>query len=48
METGMDLMDYKQAVCLPAEDSNMDFFKTMQTRDWVIAAVAFLIGAIIF
>ncbi len=26
----------------------MDFIKSMQQRDWIIAAVAFLAGAIIF
>jgi len=26
----------------------MDFIKSMQQRDWIIAAVAFVVGAIIF
>jgi len=26
----------------------MDFIKSMQSRDWVIAAVAFVVGAIVF
>jgi hypothetical protein len=26
----------------------MDFIKSMQQRDWIIAGVAFLAGAIIF
>jgi len=26
----------------------MDFFKSMQPKDWMVAAVAFLAGAIIF
>jgi len=26
----------------------MDFLKTMQAKDWMIAAVAFFAGAIIF
>jgi hypothetical protein len=28
--------------------STMDFFRNMQPKDWMIAAVAFLAGAIIF
>jgi hypothetical protein len=28
--------------------SKMDFIKSMQPRDWMIAAVAFIVGAIIF
>jgi hypothetical protein len=26
----------------------MDFFRNMQPRDWMIAAAAFVVGAIIF
>jgi len=26
----------------------MDFIKNMQSKDWVVAAVAFIAGAIIF
>jgi len=26
----------------------MDFIKSMQKKDWIIAAVAFVVGAIIF
>jgi len=26
----------------------MDFVKNLQTRDWVIAAIAFVAGALIF
>lgn len=26
----------------------MDFIRSMQSRDWAIAAVAFIVGAIIF
>jgi hypothetical protein len=28
--------------------SAMDFIKNMQSRDWMIAAIAFVAGAIIF
>lgn len=31
----------------PLED-NMDFIRTLQTKDWMIAAVAFIAGAWIF
>ena len=30
------------------KESVMDFFRNMQQRDWIIAAIAFLAGAIIF
>jgi hypothetical protein len=32
----------------PAQGEEMDFLKRMQPKDWMIAAVAFLAGAIIF
>jgi hypothetical protein len=28
--------------------TKVDFFRTMQPKDWMVAAVAFLAGAIIF
>lgn len=28
--------------------ANMDFIRNMQTKDWVIAGIAFVVGAIIF
>jgi hypothetical protein len=31
-----------------AKESAMNYIKTMQPRDWMIAAVAFLAGAFIF
>jgi hypothetical protein len=31
-----------------AKERPVDYFKTMQPRDWMIAAIAFLAGAIIF
>jgi hypothetical protein len=31
-----------------AEEDEMDFFRTMQAKDWMIAAVAFVAGAFIF
>ena len=30
------------------KEQQMDFFKNMQQKDWIIAAVAFVAGAIIF
>jgi hypothetical protein len=30
------------------EQQQMDFFRNMQQKDWIIAAVAFVAGAIIF
>ncbi len=32
----------------PIEEIAMVFIKAMQQRDWIIAAVAFVVGAIIF
>jgi hypothetical protein len=31
-----------------AQEAGMDFIKSMQSRDWVVAAVAFIAGALIF
>jgi hypothetical protein len=31
-----------------AEEREMDFLKNLQPRDWMIAAAAFIAGAIIF
>ncbi len=31
-----------------AQEDEMDFFRNMQPRDWMIAAAAFVAGAIIF
>jgi hypothetical protein len=31
-----------------AKERAMDYLKTMQPRDWMIAAIAFVAGAIIF
>lgn len=31
-----------------AEEAEMDFFKNMEAKDWMIAAVAFVAGAFIF
>ncbi|HEY5723211.1 MAG TPA: hypothetical protein VIT45_12900 [Allosphingosinicella sp.] len=30
------------------EEAEMDFVRNMQQKDWVIAAIAFIAGAIIF
>jgi hypothetical protein len=30
------------------EEAHMDFVRNLQTRDWVIAAIAFVAGAFIF
>jgi hypothetical protein len=32
----------------PAQEQQMDFLKNMQQKDWLVAVVAFLAGAIIF
>jgi hypothetical protein len=32
----------------PQKERVMDFIRSMQTKDWIIAGVAFLVGAIIF
>ena len=31
-----------------AREQDMDFLRNMQTKDWVVAAIAFVAGAIIF
>lgn len=48
LATGTAFGNYIQWKCLSAKEEEMDFIRTMQTKDWVIAAVAFVIGAIIF
>jgi hypothetical protein len=30
------------------EEADMDFMRNIQSRDWVIAAIAFIAGAIVF
>jgi hypothetical protein len=35
-------------ICNTEGDGAMDFIKNMQPKDWMIAAVAFFAGAIIF
>jgi hypothetical protein len=32
----------------PAVEDRMDFLRNIQPRDWMIAAVSFVVGAIIF
>ena len=36
---------YKQHT---SQEAEMDFIRNMQSRDWVVAAVAFFAGALIF
>jgi hypothetical protein len=35
-------------MCMTLKERQMDFIKTMQPKDWLIAAVAFFAGALIF